>query len=31
VQQAVMIDPVPYKSMIRCGKNGAKRNRNHNL
>jgi transposase-like protein len=31
VQQAVMIDPVPYKSMIRCGKNGAKRNHNHNL
>ena len=29
VQQAVAIDPVPYKSMILCDNNGA--NRNHNL
>ena len=29
VQQAVAIDPVPYKLMILCDKNGA--NRNHNL
>jgi len=29
VQQAVAIDPVPYKSMILCDGNGAKRD--HNL
>jgi hypothetical protein len=29
VQQAVAIDPVPYKSMILCAKNGGKRD--HNL
>ncbi len=29
VQQAVAIDPVPYKSMIRCGKNSA--THDHNL
>lgn len=29
VQQAVAIDPVPYKAMIRCGKNSA--NHDHNL
>jgi hypothetical protein len=28
-QQAVAIDPVPYKSMIRCDGNGA--NHDHNL
>jgi len=29
VQQAVAVDPVPYKSMILCAGNNA--NRNHNL
>jgi len=28
VQQAVAIDPVPYKSMIHCGTNGAIRDHN---